>query len=733
MSVKIKGSKYIPTNDTSLIGKLNDDHQITTTWILNNELTDDELNNFIIEFTQVSINNNLSVSNIDKYHYKVTGNPSDYNNLLQVNLQKYEKNNILFNGASKSIKIPNTWENKINNILGLNNDKIAKPYFHVYNNTRDLNSPTLKPFTPPQLASLYNFPVNLTGTGQKVGIIELGGGYTLSDITTYLSNLNINTVPNITDVSVDGGINNPNDDSGANIEVLLDIEIIASIAPNGLIRVYFAPNSTRGFYDAINQAINDGCKIISISWGAPEVFWTTSSMNTYNNLFRIASNNNVNIFVASGDNGSSDGTWGGNNVDFPSSSQYVVGCGGTCLISNNNTTITQETVWNNNPSSNATGGGVSRVFSKPVYQYNTPNTTNNFRGVPDVAGNADPNTGYIIYGEGGNIQVGGTSAVAPLWSGLMCLINQSIGSPVNYLNQVIYFNPSVCRDIIVGNNGGFAAQIGWDSCTGNGSPNGQRLLNLLSHSSSLPVVSFTQSVSIGQKPLTIRFSDMSTNSPNQWLWSFGDNTTSTQQNPVHVYTQIGNYSVTLMASNSFGSNGLTRINCVTVNPSPIPPVTDFTATPMTGSAPLVINFTDNSTNNPTGWRWNFGDKSPLNNSQNPIHTYQNIGRYSVTLTSSNTYGSNSLTKTNFINVTQPLIASFTSSTQRTKKNTIVAFTNTSTGSPTSYLWDFGDGGTSNLHNPTHVYADPKTYNVRLTVTNETSSNTMIKSKFIVII
>ena len=131
-------------------------------------------------------------------------------------------------------------------------------------------------FTPPQLATLYNFPTGYDGTGQKIGIIELGGGYNLSDITSYLTSLSITKTPNITAVSVDGAVNNPSDTSGANYEVVLDIEVIVSIVPGATMRVYFAPNTYQGFYNAINQAIIDNCNIISISWGGPESSWSST-------------------------------------------------------------------------------------------------------------------------------------------------------------------------------------------------------------------------------------------------------------------------------------------------------------------------------------------------------------------------------------------------------------------------------------------------------------------------
>ena len=269
-------------------------------------------------------------------------------------------------------------------------------------------------YTPLQLASFYNFPES-DGTGQTIGIIELGAGYDMNDITTYLTNLGITKAPNIVDVSVDGVTNNPNDGSGADIEVVLDIEIIIALVPGANIRVYFASNTNQGFYNAIQQAINDNCNIISISWGAKESSWSPTDLTNFNSLFQTASEKGVTVFAAAGDNGASDGGRG-LNVDFPGSSPYVVSCGGTSIQTNGNQII-QETVWNNNPTQSSTGGGISTVFSKPAYQNSIASLKSiNFRCVPDISGNADPNTGYIIYINGQAGQVGGTSAVAPLWA-----------------------------------------------------------------------------------------------------------------------------------------------------------------------------------------------------------------------------------------------------------------------------------------------------------------------------
>jgi len=187
----------------------------------------------------------------------------------------------------------------------------------------------------------------------------------------------------------------------------------------------------------------------------------------------------VTVCVASGDNGSSDGINDGNNhVDFPASSSFVLGCGGTTLQSSNGK-IVDETVWNDLPNGGATGGGVSNVFPLPTWQdgFDVPSPTiqGGGRGVPDVSGDADPNTGYNVLVDGEQSVIGGTSAVAPLWAGLVARINQQIGKQIGFLNPLIYaqaVEASGFNDVTQGSNGAFNAAVGWDPCTGLGTPNG---------------------------------------------------------------------------------------------------------------------------------------------------------------------------------------------------------------------------------------------------------------------
>jgi PKD repeat protein len=456
-------------------------------------------------------------------------------------------------------------------------------------------------------------------------------------------------------------------------------------------------------------------------------------MSTYNSLFQsIATTKSVTVFAAAGDNGSSDGI-SGTNVDFPGSSPYVVSCGGTRLTETNPTTIAAEVVWNDNSTSSASGGGISAVFAKPSYQSAVTFPLNNMRGVPDVTGNGDPDTGYNIYVQGQSIIVGGTSAVAPLWSALFARINQSIGHAAGFIQPTLYGHTAAFRDITQGNNGAYSAGVGWDACSGNGSPNGQSILALFAGSTGTtgpaPVAAFSGSPVSGNKPLTVNFTDASTNSPTSWSWNFGDGNTSTSQSPSHVYSTSGTFSVSLTATNSHGSNALTKNSYISVFTPPAP-VAAFSGTPTSGSHPLTVTFTDSSSNTPTSWAWNFGDGG-TSTTKNPVHIYQSAGTYTVRLTATNGSGSNTATKTNYITVTSGgPVASFTGTPLSGRTPLTVRFTDTSSGSPTSWTWDFGDNTTSTTRNPTHTYTRRGLYTVRLTIRNSVGTNVLTKTNYV---
>src|SRR3954451_6134471 len=254
--------------------------------------------------------------------------------------------------------------------------------------------------------------------------------------------------PTVVAVGVDGAGNQPDGPDGADGEVMLDIEVVGSVAPGAHIAVYFAPNTTNGFLDAITTAVHDGARkpsVVSISWGQAEdapAGWTDQALHAYDQAFQDAAAIGVTICVAAGDDGSADRVTDGEaHVDFPAASPWVLACGGTRLEASAGA-ITSEVTWNE-PGHGATGGGVSRFFATPSYQSSAHvptqvDTGRPGRGVPDVAGDADPLTGYRVRVDGQDMVIGGTSAVAPLYAGLVALVNAKSGRPAGVHEPRLY-------------------------------------------------------------------------------------------------------------------------------------------------------------------------------------------------------------------------------------------------------------------------------------------------------
>jgi kumamolisin len=414
----------------------------------------------------------------------LSGTVAQFNTAFNVQLRHMAYGQGSYRGRTGAILLPAELDGVVEAVLGLDDRPQATTHFRV----RPAAADGAVSYTPIQVAAAYGYPSG-TGAGQCVALIELGGGFSQTDLATYFGGLGVAT-PSVAAVSVDGAENSPTGDpDGPDGEVMLDIEMVGAIAPQTNIAVYFAPNTDAGFLDAITTAVHDTTNkpsVISISWGGPESSWTAQAMTAMDEAFQAAATMGITVCVASGDNGSSDGVDdGADHVDFPASSPFALACGGTSLEAGG-TNISSEVVWNSGGGNGASGGGISSFFALPTWQsgLNAVNSqgeslalTN--RGVPDVAGDADPNTGYDVLIDGTNTVIGGTSAVAPLWAALIALINQRSGTPAGYINARLYQNPNALRDITSGNNGDFDAAVGWDACTGLGSPNGSALSGVL--------------------------------------------------------------------------------------------------------------------------------------------------------------------------------------------------------------------------------------------------------------
>jgi kumamolisin len=407
---------------------------------------------------------------------KLSGSVGELEAAFGTTLQHYQHQGCHFRGRTGPLSVPAPLGDKIEAVLGLDNRPAATPKLVFPRNAAAAG------FFPNVIAQLYGFPATPgRGKGQSIALIELGGGFRTDDTATAFHLMNL-PLPDVVAVGVSGGMNDPGEDSGADGEVALDIQVAGAAAPAAKIAVYFAPNTDQGFVDAITKAVHDSANapsVMSISWGAPESDWTEQAVAAMNAAFADAAGFGVSVFAASGDRLAGDGVGDGQpHVDFPASSPGVVGCGGTRLSAGAGI-IADEMVWNSD--GNGTGGGVSALFPAPDYQGDVTLPTPG-RGVPDVAADADPNTGYRIVVNGAVETIGGTSAAAPLWAGLFALLNEARGTPIGAPHALLYANANAFRDITHGDNiengYGYAAGPGWDACTGLGSPNGAELAKL---------------------------------------------------------------------------------------------------------------------------------------------------------------------------------------------------------------------------------------------------------------
>jgi kumamolisin len=424
----------------------------------------------------------------------LTGTVAQFSAAFAVRLQKMRhESGLIYRGRTGTILLPSELGDIVEAVLGLDNRPQAKPHFRV----RSEDNKKHRRGCGVVYAHSSCRALRLSGgcrRGPMRGAHRVGRWVREADLDTYFSGLGVGS-PTVIAVSVDHAQNSPTGSpDGPDGEVMLDIEVVGAIAPQAKIAAYFAPNTDAGFLDAITTAIHDTTNtpsVISISWGGPESTWTSQAMTAMDEAFQAAATMGITVCVASGDSGSSDGVSSGDHVDFPASSSFALACGGTSLHGTQ-TTITSEAVWNDGSNGGASGGGISTFFALPTWQsgLSARKATGNavsltMRGVPDVAGDADPETGYDVRVDGSNTVIGGTSAVAPLWAGLIARINASTGKPAGYVNPLLYGKQGALRDITTGNNGDFEAAKGWDACTGLGSPNGASLSDDISspHSS----------------------------------------------------------------------------------------------------------------------------------------------------------------------------------------------------------------------------------------------------------
>ena len=433
----------------------------------------------------------------------LSGTVSAMSEAFGTELSQYEHPSGAYRGRTGPLHVPADLQGIVEGVFGLDNRCMARSYVRRAKSTPVAAEDKLKRpaggFLPPEVAALYNFPRAQQGRGQTLGIFtfnEFEGGYNAPALETYFREVLNTSPPEMVDVVVHGRGNAPSNSRDArNVtdEVMLDVQVAGAMAPGARLAMYFSDFTEQGWVDALSTAVNDTANnpsVLSISYGNPEddrgSAWTATAIAQVNKTLRAAAAKGITVCCASGDDGSSDDAGGKKaHADFPASSPYALACGGTSIKTVGGA-IESETVWND--SDGAGGGGISAIFDPPEWQsgVHLPPSANpgakQGRGLPDVAGLADPETGFTIINVTGKklVIIGGTSATAPLWAALIARINEGLGVRVGYLNPLLYARlAGVLRDITQGSNGAYKAGSGWDACTGLGSPDGAALLNAL--------------------------------------------------------------------------------------------------------------------------------------------------------------------------------------------------------------------------------------------------------------
>ncbi|MDA8334215.1 MAG: S8 family serine peptidase [Peptococcaceae bacterium] len=356
-------------------------------------------------------------------------------------------------------------------------------------------SPVRTGLTPFEIRRAYNIPRHLNGSGQTIALLEFGSGCSRSDIDTFVRSFQGIFDYDLHFVSLDGADNN-GDASPDDMEATLDIEWVLAMAPSVRIVVYEAPGVRtygefgRNLLAVLRYVVNDRVhkpSVISISYGDAEENFIDAGYAEVENVLTQAAAKGISVFISSGD----QGAYGSHRldgekvprVDFPASCPHAMAVGGTSLAVN----PYAETAWTywGPRNGGATGGGFSRLFPAPYYQLShLVRYKETGRGVPDVAAVADPANGCQVVFEGRPQVVGGTSLSAPIWAGITALVNQATGKRAGLFTPALYQNASPMRDITQGNNNfnsvlGYQAGPGWDPCTGLGSPDVGKLIDLL--------------------------------------------------------------------------------------------------------------------------------------------------------------------------------------------------------------------------------------------------------------
>jgi kumamolisin len=441
---------------------------------------------------------------------RLRGRAEDVARAFKTKFDEFELDGHKFFAPVLPLNVPKEWDGAIEAVLGLHTSRQSWP------RRRSTVHGMGTPVSLHDLARAYVYPPGLDGSGETIGLIEFGGGFYPEDIEQFCARMGV-AAPRITVVEIAGGANQPasrraiheflNVINGkltlaANTEqsdpfvaahytaeVTMDIEILAALAPGAHIVVYFASADEQGLYHALNRAVHDEQHkpgILSMSWSVAEPTLLQSELQAIEGVLHEAAHLGITLCGSSGDDGALNGSADKKpSVNYPASSPYCLACGGTSGKVDAKG-ISEEVVWNATylGSRGASGGGVSELFHLPAWQEGASVPVgpkgNSGRGVPDVAGIADPRCGCEMLMAGQTFASSGTSAVAPMWAALIARFNQALGQRCGHLHPHIYRLGKERRDalrpVLKGNNGLYHAGEGWNACTGYGTPRGNELL-----------------------------------------------------------------------------------------------------------------------------------------------------------------------------------------------------------------------------------------------------------------
>lgn len=454
----------------------------------------------------------LTIADVSEHrrNVRLSARAADIARAFHTVFGEFELDGMRFFAPTRPLSVSKPWDAAIETVLGLHSSPHARPRRRSPVHGQPSHA------SVPDLAQAYGFPPRLDGEGQTVGLIEFGGGFHPGDIEQFCNRLGIPS-PHITVVEIGSGANRPAppheiyrfldvvdgkltlaakaEQSDAfvaaqsTVEVTMDLEILAALAPAAHIVVYFASADGQGLYHAINRAVHDEQHrpaALSISWSLPEETLSPSEIRSLEGVLQEAAHLGITVCASSGDAGAlNDSADKKPSVNYPASSPHCLGCGGTSgrLEAQN---IPAEVVWNatHHGFKGASGGGVSDLFGLPLWQRQAaiplgPQSRRG-RGVPDVAGLADPGYGCEMLIAGRAFASAGTSAVAPMWAALVARLNQALGRRCGHLHSHIYRlgrqRSQGLRPVLKGDNGFYHAGEGWNACTGYGTPRGDGLL-----------------------------------------------------------------------------------------------------------------------------------------------------------------------------------------------------------------------------------------------------------------